>query len=337
MEKLDNNDLILERIRSDFEKGVDPTELMSELERVFKIPKFYVSDFCEAHPMVIKLYTEINDSRKIWRYMDLMKFISLLNGQLFFARADLFKDPFEGAVPKKVLDSYVQWMSYPKDIYGSEEADTDVEIRKEYVKKFEKNNKKVAINCWQMNKRESTVMWESYIKSGLGVVVVSSVGKVTNIKIPEAYQFKHFPVEYIDYDEEYDQKYIRYELIPFMNKRKQFDSEKEYRFMLYKDKSAESLNGIFNQMVNQFGENLKQNNYRTTNIINQMFVSKVQDLTESGVNVQVNPSEIIEGIIAHPNMKDYEIAGLQKLLDKYNCEFGSSLTIGKSSLAENPY
>lgn len=38
----------------------------------------------------------------LWRYMDFVKFISLLEtNTLFFARADKLGDPFEGSFPKK--------------------------------------------------------------------------------------------------------------------------------------------------------------------------------------------------------------------------------------------
>jgi hypothetical protein len=39
---------------------------------------------------------------KIWRYMDLAKFVSLLQDSSFhFCRADRLGDPFEGSVPLK--------------------------------------------------------------------------------------------------------------------------------------------------------------------------------------------------------------------------------------------
>jgi hypothetical protein len=42
------------------------------------------------------------DSNIIWRYMDFTKFVSLLDrSALFFARADKFKDQFEGSWTKK--------------------------------------------------------------------------------------------------------------------------------------------------------------------------------------------------------------------------------------------
>ena len=43
-------------------------------------------------------YEKPNPADKLWRYMDLAKFLHLvLSGKLYFASADSFEDPFEGA------------------------------------------------------------------------------------------------------------------------------------------------------------------------------------------------------------------------------------------------
>jgi len=56
----------LERIRERFEQGVDPTELMDEMEHIFKIPALNDLDFNEEYPEVIELYREISKSRRIF-------------------------------------------------------------------------------------------------------------------------------------------------------------------------------------------------------------------------------------------------------------------------------
>ena len=46
----------------------------------------------EARPTV-----EIDDETPIWRYMDLQRFVSMLaTGTLWFTKAALFEDPYEG-------------------------------------------------------------------------------------------------------------------------------------------------------------------------------------------------------------------------------------------------
>jgi|GEM_PF-6797086 len=53
----------LERITEQFEQGVNQTELMNEMERIFKIPALNDLDFNEENPKVIELYRKISKSR----------------------------------------------------------------------------------------------------------------------------------------------------------------------------------------------------------------------------------------------------------------------------------
>jgi len=59
----DSHYLAIERIRAEFEKGTNPTELMNEMEQIFKVPAMNDAYFNEDNPMVIKLYREVADSR----------------------------------------------------------------------------------------------------------------------------------------------------------------------------------------------------------------------------------------------------------------------------------
>lgn len=55
----------LERIAGEFEKGITPTKLMNEMERIFKIPCLNDEEFNADNADVIKLYREISDSREL--------------------------------------------------------------------------------------------------------------------------------------------------------------------------------------------------------------------------------------------------------------------------------
>lgn len=57
--------LALEKIRGQFEKGENPTELMNDMERIFKIKILTDERFNEENQEVIKLYREISDSREL--------------------------------------------------------------------------------------------------------------------------------------------------------------------------------------------------------------------------------------------------------------------------------
>lgn len=57
--------IAFERIRGQFEQGVEPTKIMNEMERIFKIPALNDPAFNEDNEDIIKLYREISDSRGI--------------------------------------------------------------------------------------------------------------------------------------------------------------------------------------------------------------------------------------------------------------------------------
>ena len=62
-EKPNSYYLAIERIRGQFENGSNPTELMNDLERIFKIPALNDPAYNEDNQEVISLYREISDSR----------------------------------------------------------------------------------------------------------------------------------------------------------------------------------------------------------------------------------------------------------------------------------
>ena len=62
-EKPNSYYLALERIRGQFEQGVNATQLMNEMDRIFKIPALNSEKFNEENPEVINLYRQISDSR----------------------------------------------------------------------------------------------------------------------------------------------------------------------------------------------------------------------------------------------------------------------------------
>jgi len=54
----------LQQIQARFKAGENPTQLLDEMERVFKVPAMKSDSYNQAHPEVIALYIEIGESRK---------------------------------------------------------------------------------------------------------------------------------------------------------------------------------------------------------------------------------------------------------------------------------
>lgn len=159
---------------------------------------------------------EPNENTKIWRYLDFTKFISLLDtSNLFFTRADLFEDPFEGSLPKKNVE-----------LRSSRYADID-----ERSKISELWTRCIAVNCWHENEHESAAMWKLYLKSGEGVAIQSTYAKLKQSVIDQKEFVRIGKVQYIDYETEM----IKEEGLtnPFFYKRKSFSHENEVRAFIF--------------------------------------------------------------------------------------------------------
>ena len=95
------------------------------------------------------------DNIIIWRYMNIEKFLSILeNSELFFSRLDVLEDKYEGHLPKKNKDIIVN-LSNEKSVI-------------DYYLSLKKH---CHVNCWHMNDEESAGMWSSYAPGNSGIAI----------------------------------------------------------------------------------------------------------------------------------------------------------------------
>src|SRR2546427_8412768 len=100
------------------------------------------------HPTLV----EPPENSKIWRFMDFTKFISLLDKQaLYFCRADLLGDPFEGTFSKATID---ELLKDPRAKALAEQTGITplVQISKDWMRMN-------FVNCWHLNDYEPYSMW----------------------------------------------------------------------------------------------------------------------------------------------------------------------------------
>jgi len=161
----------------------------------------------------------------IWRYMDFTKFVSMLeSSSLYFARADLLGDPFEGSYSRgnERLRPEIH-----KEIYKDlpVEALTNlVSGQANFAKWF---RSWVFINCWHMNESESAGMWKLYAKTNEAVAVRSSFLRLSNGLDKKAYVGM---VDYIDFDRDWLPE--GNSLYPYVHKRLSFAHEREVRAVI---------------------------------------------------------------------------------------------------------
>lgn len=154
---------------------------------------------------------------RIWRYMDFTKYMWLLQKRaLFFPRADLLGDPFEGSLAS--ANPSLWPVVYPQIPL---EAHNNMAPFRSILPQW------TFINSWHASERESAAMWKLYLTTNEGIAVVSTYERLIQVLPENAYVGL---VKYIDYDTEWMPDGNLF--LPFLHKRKSFEHEREVRAII---------------------------------------------------------------------------------------------------------
>lgn len=159
----------------------------------------------------------------LWRYMDLTKFLSLLeNRRLFFPRADQFDDPYEGAWSRAgvaLLRDPATNGGLPPHAINQILENTEV-IRRQ-----------MFISCWFVSEHESAAMWKLYLQSPEGIAIQTDHDALAATLVRSPLQVRTTMVNYVDYD----RVPIPFSnlFFPFVHKRLSFAHEAELRAILW--------------------------------------------------------------------------------------------------------
>ena len=167
--------------------------------------------------------------QKIWRYMDLAKFVSLLqNGTLYFARADRLSDPFEGSMPRLNVQNRLHFLDETISLAAkyAREPITEKELLEKAIEFDRTGRERMYLNCWHMNDTESVAMWHVYGVKKQGVAIRSSYSALRK-GLPNDVEIAC--VEYIDFEK--DQFTPHTIFSTFTHKRKPYAFERELRCM----------------------------------------------------------------------------------------------------------
>ncbi|WP_201615648.1 DUF2971 domain-containing protein [Psychrobacter urativorans] len=237
----------------------------------------------------------LDKGTKIQRYMDLSKFIHVLeNKQLFMCRMDYFEDKLEGGLT--ALNDFVYSgaaealshlvnnslpMSFGKGFNSPETIEKAQKREKEYNEEsktrslstvfgdielsevityknvISEQKKWLDISCWHLNTDdfESIAMWKIYGGGTNSVCITTTVGQLLDAIENQSLNLLVSKVEYINHYEDY---YKTDHLIaPFIHKHKAYKFENEVRFIAY---NAE-VNPLCNRDDAGSVINLRSNNF----------------------------------------------------------------------------
>ena len=188
--------------------------------------------------------SSFDPEEKLWRYLDLGKFLELLiSRSIHFTRSDLFDDPFEGTINQSTHQAYIQTVEN-----GLREQSKPGVLRA-YVKRkgeyivFSEKPSDVGkalsetlfwirghtfVNCWHRNANESEAMWRLYCKNLSEAVVIRTTVKKLAAGIASSIEIA--PITYVDYAGA--EIFPDYFSAPFKTKRISFSHEHELRLII---------------------------------------------------------------------------------------------------------
>lgn len=169
---------------------------------------------------------------KTWRYMDLAKFVSLLDQKsLYLPRLEFLNDTHEGSLP---LPNYVSNRSFGEAIGHPDFA--------EFIARSTRAIREVTyVSCWMLRNDESEAMWRLYCGDRQGIAI-----KTSYAKLAEAINQDNMFIGKI--------RYIDFEKTPIpvgnvyytpMHKRLAFEHESEVRILkILSDEMTGYLNEV---------------------------------------------------------------------------------------------
>lgn len=246
----------------------NPLEVLDDMEQ-------YHQDTSGWYP------NDADGDTTIWRYMDLGKFVSLVqNKQLWFSHSSKFDDPYEGRYSKSAAEQI------QKEKWGVEDpADEDTMY-------FIDDDTDDYVSCWNMKDSQSAALWKVYVEGNNGVAIKSTVEELKN-------SINWFPESHFEYLLEPGK--VKYHITgeeptgyyaPIFTKRDIFDFEQEYRIVLTSFEPLDDVN-----------------------------IDGVKIKPGVGIGVEIDPSILIDEVYISPTAKGYITEVVEGLRSEYGPDY----------------
>jgi hypothetical protein len=165
----------------------------------------------------------LSEDEKLWRYLQIERFLSALtDGKLYFASANQFADPFEGAVAVETS----------KTLRGS-----SGNIEKSAKRAFFELKRLTKISCWHRPNYESDAMWKLYAEQHKGIAICTTPDRMRAafkpFRLKPGYGHEDLwagPIENIDLTQESIKRASM--LGRFFFKHRAFEWEREFRLAI---------------------------------------------------------------------------------------------------------
>lgn len=234
-------------------------------------------------------------NQNIARYMDLAKFLSLIQTKkLFFNQLDNFEDKYEGTLSEPSYDELKEWyrtVVYPQILSNTKRKidDVETELEKDIIEHRKANDmfkKHIYISCWNKSENESYALWKIYAGLNQGIMIKSNIERIIKAfeNTKEILQISE--VKYIDYKKESVK--IGNANYPIIHKNKPYNYEDEIR------------------LIHQVNPELS---FEEDSIKNKL---------EIGKNIETKIEFLIEEVIISPFAPKWFFDVVKNVLEKYD-------------------
>jgi Protein of unknown function (DUF2971) len=251
---------------------------------------------------------------KIWQYMELAEFVSMLNRKaLFFVKASKLRDPYEGIIPQysnmiRSKRENEEQKQYFQSVYESNNG-LNRKMAQTMGEQFQMYRQLVLINPWHYNEYESAAMWSLYSHENAGIAIQSTTRRLSEcFKDNNEDNIWIGKVQYLDFSEDWMNEWKNL-FQAFVTKRKSFEYEKEIRAVTCLPDDNVSRHLLVNTATEE--SNPFSSRERTVN---------PKELTDKGKYVSADLHMLVEKVYVAPYAEPWFEEVVESLLSKYDLD-----------------
>jgi Protein of unknown function (DUF2971) len=251
---------------------------------------------------------------KIWQYMELAEFVSMLNRKaLFFVKASKLRDPYEGIIPQysnmiRSKRENEEQKQYFQSVYESNNG-LNRKMAQTIGEQFQMYRQLVLINPWHYNEYESAAMWSLYSHENAGIAIQSTTRRLSEcFKDNNEDNIWIGKVQYLDFSEDWMNEWKNL-FQAFVTKRKSFEYEKEIRAVTCLPDDNVSRHLLVNTATEE--SNPFSSRERTVN---------PKELTDKGKYVSADLHMLVEKVYVAPYAEPWFEEVVESLLSKYDLD-----------------
>lgn len=173
------------------------------------------------------------ENYRIARYLDLTKFISILQKKsLFFCRLDKLEDQFEGVTSKSNYKVRYEIYANQHLHHSALTKLTEEEILKRVQGDFKVDQKMKSLSCvccWNKNEAESAALWKIYSDFEKGIMITSTIHKLIQSLKKTKEGINLSEIKYINHN--VDSMPLGNAMYPIFHKHKAYGFEGEIRLI----------------------------------------------------------------------------------------------------------